>query len=245
VILAIDAGNTRIKWGLWQDRGFVAQGSVLTASAADLAGALEGLAQPPNVIASGAIGSSVAGEAAKAQIEEVLAPWGIAMHWIASRASQCGVISGYADPGQLGTDRWAALVGAHARFVEPCLVVNAGTAITIDALAADGRFLGGLILPGIELMAAALASGTAGLPYQAGEFEALPTSTANAIHSGALQAVCGAIERMQQAMRAAGHEPPRVVLSGGAAHVVAPRLIPPPTLAPSLVLEGLIEIART
>jgi len=239
VILAIDAGNTRIKWGLWEDRGFVAQGSVLSARAADLADALHRLARPRD-----AIGSSVAGASVTAQIEQVLAPWGVAVRWIAATASACGVTSGYAEPAQLGADRWAALIGAHARFAEACLVVNAGTAITIDALTADGRFLGGLILPGIELMASALARGTAGLVQRPGRFETFPTSTGNAIHSGALQAACGAIERMQRGMHAAGHEPPRVVLSGGAAHLLAPLLEHAPTLAPSLVLEGLIESAR-
>lgn len=239
MILAIDAGNTRIKWGLWQDRGFVAQGSLLTARAADLADALHMLPRPQR-----AIGSSVAGEAAKVHIEQALAPWGIALRWIRSQATECGVSSGYADPGQLGSDRWAALVGAHARRSGACVVANIGTAVTIDALTADGRFLGGLIVPGPDLMAQSLAQGTAGLAHQAGRFEEFPTGTANAVHSGALHAVCGAIERMQHSMEAAGHGPPQVLLSGGGAHLIAPLLRPPPALAPSLVLEGLIEIAR-
>jgi type III pantothenate kinase len=239
MILAIDAGNTRIKWGLWEERGFAAQGSVLTARAPELADALHALARP-----TAAIGSSVAGAAAKAQIEQTLAAWGVPVRWIASSPAACGVSNGYVEPAQLGADRWAALIGAHARFAEPCVVVNAGTAITIDALAADGRFLGGLILPGIELMAGALARGTAGLPQQPGRFEPFPTSTGNAIHSGAVHAACGAIERMQRALRAAGHDQPRVVLSGGAAHLLAPHLEPTPTHAPALVLDGLIALAR-
>ena len=238
MILAIDAGNTRIKWGLWQDRGFLAQGSVPTARVAELADALHMLPRPQR-----AIGSAVAGAAVKAQIEQTLARWGIALRWIHSQASECGVTNGYAEPGQLGSDRWAALVGAHAKFAQACVVVNAGTAVTVDALTAEGRFLGGLILPGPELMAQALASGTAGLPRQSGRFEAFPTGTANAIHSGALQAVCGAIERMQTAMSAAGHGPPRVVISGGGAEAVLALLPNAPTLVPGLVLEGLIVIA--
>jgi type III pantothenate kinase len=239
LILAIDAGNTRIKWGLWQDRGFVAQGSVLTARAAALADALHMLPRPQR-----AIGSSVAGEGAKAQVEQALAPWGVGVRWIRSQPSECGVTSGYVEPGQLGSDRWAALVGAHARRDGACVVANIGTAVTVDALTADGRFLGGLILPGPDLMAQSLAQGTAGLPQQPGRFEVFPTGTANAIHTGALQAVCGAIERMEQSMTAAGHGQPHVLLSGGGAHLVAPLLRRPPALAPSLVLEGLIEIAR-
>jgi type III pantothenate kinase len=239
LILAIDAGNTRIKWGLWQDRAFVAQGSVLTANAGELADALRRLPRPQR-----AIGSNVADDRTQAQIEQTLAPWQLAVRWIRSQAAECGVVSGYAEPAQLGSDRWAALVGAHARRNGACVVANIGTAATVDALDAEGRFLGGLILPGPDLMARALAQGTAGLPQQPGRFAPFPTGTADAIHSGALQAICGAIERIEQAMIDAGHARPQILLSGGAAHLIAPLLHRQAALAPSLVLEGLIEIAR-
>jgi type III pantothenate kinase len=239
MILAIDAGNTRIKWGLWEDRGFVAQGAVLTARAQELASALHTLALPAQ-----AVGSNVAGAAVQAQIDNALAPSGVRPEWIRSRSTQCGVASSYSDPAQLGTDRWAALVGAHARFAEPCLVINVGTAVTVDALTAGGRFLGGLILPGFDLMAGALSAGTARLPLQPGRFELFPTSTANAIFSGEIQAVCGAIQRMERALAAADRSPVRIVLSGGGAQSVAEHLGCPLTLVPDLVLEGLIVIAR-
>lgn len=238
-ILAIDAGNTRIKWGLWEDRGFIAQGSILTARAGELADALHMLARPQR-----SIGCSVAGAQVRGQIEQTLAPWGGGPEWVASRREQCGVVNSYAVPEQLGADRWAALIGARARHAGACVVVNVGTAVTIDALAATGEFLGGLILPGPELMAEALAAGTAGLPRVRGQFETFPTSTANAIFSGALQAVCGAIERIGRSLPAAGDSEPQIVMSGGSGDLVAARLGRPVTLAPDLVLEGLIEIAR-
>jgi type III pantothenate kinase len=238
MILVIDAGNSRIKWGLWEDRGFVAQGAVLTGRADDLADALHSLARFTR-----AVGSNVAGTAVQMQIERVLAAWGVRPQWIRSQARQCGVINGYADPAQLGPDRWAALVGAHVRFDEACLVVNVGTAVTIDALSAEGQFLGGLILPGIELMASALSTGTAGLPREQGCFEEFPKSTANAIHSGTLHGICGAIERMERALASTGQV--RIVMSGGGAEVVAERLGRPLTVATDLVLSGLVAIAGT
>ena len=91
-ILAIDAGNTRIKWGLWEDRGFIAQGSMLTARAGELADALHMLARPQR-----SIGCSVAGAQVRAQIEQALAPWGGGPEWVVSRREQCGVVSRYAD----------------------------------------------------------------------------------------------------------------------------------------------------
>jgi type III pantothenate kinase len=239
-ILAIDAGNTRIKWGLWADRGFIAQGSILTARAGELADALHMLARPQR-----AIGCSVTSAEVRAQIEQALAPWSVVPEWVVSRREQCGVLSRYAVPEQLGADRWAALIGARGRHADACVVVNAGTAVTIDALTPAGEFLGGLILPGPELMAQALATGTAGLPRQAGEFEAFPTSTANAIFTGALQAACGAIERVERGLAAAGHPEPQIVVSGGSGDLVAARLGRAVTLAPALVLEGLVAMART
>jgi type III pantothenate kinase len=236
MILVIDAGNSRIKWGLWEDRGFVARGAVLTGHPSELADALHALPR-----ATKAIGSNVAGEAVAAHIEQVLGPWDVRPQWIRSQVSQCGVVSGYIDPAQLGTDRWAALVGAHAKFAEACIVVNAGTAVTIDALTVDGRFLGGLILPGIELMGSALSSGTARLPRELGNFEVFPITTANAIYSGAVQSICGAIERMERALTST--EQARIVMSGGAAEAIAPRLGRPVTTAADLVLDGLVAIA--
>jgi type III pantothenate kinase len=238
-ILAIDAGNTRIKWGLWADRGFIAQGALLTARAAELADALHMLARPQRVVAC-----SVASVPARAEIEKTLAPWGVQPEWVVSRERQCGVVSRYAVPEQLGADRWAALIGARQRHPGACLVVNVGTAVTIDTLTPAGDFLGGLILPGPELMADALAIGTARLPREPGQFEVFPTSTANAIFSAAVQAICGAIERMERNLAAAGYSDPQIVVSGGSGDLVASQLGRPVTLAPNLVLEGLIAIAR-
>jgi type III pantothenate kinase len=238
-ILALDAGNSRIKWGLWADRGFIAQGAVPTGRAADLADAWHMLARPAH-----AVGSCVAGAAVRATIDAVLAPWRIVPEWISSRASQCGVRSHYIEPSQLGTDRWAALVGARSAFPEACVVVDAGTAVTVDALSASGDFLGGLILPGLDLMAASLARGTAGLARAAGRIEAFPKNTADAIASGAVHAVCGAIERTRSALQGAGDAAPRIVLSGGAGQILAPHLTAPLSLVPTLVLDGLIAMAR-
>jgi type III pantothenate kinase len=238
MILAIDAGNTRIKWGLWEDRGFVAQGSILTPRAAELPDALHMLPR-----AEFAIGSNVAGATVRAAIEAALSPWRLPVSWIVSMASQRGVISRYENPAQLGTDRWAALVGARARCSGACVVVNAGTAVTVDALTAQGVFLGGLILPGLELMARSLAAGTADLPLQPGRFQPFPVNSVDAIRSGALQAIAGAVDRMIHLLTAQD-APTQLLLSGGAAETIAPILAREYVLAPALVLEGLVAIAQ-
>src|SRR4029077_13157335 len=106
----------------------------------------------------------------------------------------------------------------------------------------EGKFLGGLIVPGLDLMASVLARGTAGLPRAPGVIAQFPESTADAIASGAMQSVCGAIERMERALAERGAEP-QILLSGGAAQAIRNHLGRPVRLVPNLVLEGLRWIA--
>ena len=152
-------------------------------------------------------------------------------------AEQCGVKNGYQDPAQLGADRWAGLIGAHRLHEGACLVVNAGTATTIDVLDAGGVFQGGVILPGVYLMRRALAGNTAQLLLTAGEYKALPRNTADAIASGCLLASAAAIERMF--VRVSGQSGAVCLLSGGAADSLSPLLDIPLLRIDNLVLEGL------
>jgi type III pantothenate kinase len=235
-LLAVDAGNSRIKWGLW-DGGWLRQDSVAKDDALLLAAAWQLFDTPRHVIAS-----NVAG----AHVSEWLNAWarsnGLVVRWVTSQPEQCGVSNGYREPAQLGADRWAALVAARHLAAGAALAVNAGTAVTIDALTQEGEFLGGLIVPGLDLMAAALARGTAELPRAPGVIAQFPGSTADAIASGAMQSVCGAIERMERALAERGTQP-QILLSGGAAHAIRNHLGRPVRLVPNLVLEGLRRIA--
>jgi type III pantothenate kinase len=238
-ILAIDAGNTRIKWGVHDGRGWAMTGAVATADAATLGRAWHGA-----TLATRAIASNVAGAEVGEHLARACADRGIPLQVIRSVDRQCGVANGYADPGQLGTDRWAALVAARALAEGHALVVMAGTALTIDALAGDGRFLGGVIVPGPAMMRRSLDRGTAGLRLTEGRFLALPRSTPDAITSGAIQAAVGAVERRAAAMREAGAAPAHVLLSGGAAGEIRAHLHTPAAIHENLVLDGLVRIAR-
>jgi type III pantothenate kinase len=167
----------------------------------------------------------------------------MALRMIRSEASQLGVTNAYRDPSQLGSDRWASLLAAHAFGGGHKLVVNAGTALTIDALTADGRFLGGLIVPGAALMRRSLDRGTAGLRLTEGEFHDFPRATPDAITSGAIQACVGAVARLRDAMARGGTAPEAIVLSGGAAAEIADHLPIAVELRENLVLDGLVLIA--
>ena len=238
--LLVDAGNTRIKWGLHDGRSWVALDAVPTADAATLSDAWT-----PVIAARQAVASNVAGAGVQAELEKLCKAANLALRTIRSQAQQLGVRNGYADPGQLGSDRWAALIAAHHAERGHKVVVNAGTALTIDALTDDGHFLGGLIVPGPALMRRSLDRGTAGLRLTEGVFRPFPTSTPDAITSGAIQAAAGAIERICAAMGRRGVAPARIVLSGGAAPEIAGHLPVPHAIHENLVLDGLALIARS
>lgn len=238
MILAVDAGNSRVKWGLHDGRDFVREGWVSRAELDALDVQWSDLPAPARVVIA-----NVAGEEMGRRLREFSSRWHTAPRWAGSTRAQCGVTNLYAEPSQLGVDRWAALIGARSISSDSCLVVNAGTATTIDALSARGEFIGGIIVAGFDLMHEALAANTARLSSARGEFSAFPRNTRDAITSGVIQALTGAVERMDAAMRAAGHGEPTLIVSGGSGAVVARHLGRPARVVEKLVLEGLVKIA--
>ena len=237
-ILAIDAGNSRVKWGYARDRDWIRVSVLAKREAARIGEGLSGLPPPQRIVVSNVAGPTVADAIAAA-----LTPLGTVPRWIRSGAQQCGVRSSYDDPAQLGPDRWAALIGAWQLYGGPSIVASAGTTLTVDALSADGVFLGGCIVPGIELMRAALAQNTARLTRADGIYTYFPDRTADAIMSGIINALAGAIERMVAFMAGTGEADATIVLSGGDAAVLAPRLNGRIEVVDNLVLEGLACIA--
>lgn len=228
MILCLDAGNTRLKYGLFDGRGWRGQGALNHDALDELVAGLPG--QPTRIIAC-----NVAGETVRLRIGELAASLDLPLAWLTSAAAACGVRNGYDTPQQLGADRWAALIGARALHAGACVVVMAGTATTIDAMDQTGLFRGGLILPGLALMRAALARNTADLPHATGHYRAQPTNTDDAIVSGAVHATLGAIERMRATL--AGDA--LCLLSGGSAAELIPHFGLPHRRVDNLALEGL------
>jgi type III pantothenate kinase len=238
LILAVDAGNSRIKWALHDGRAFVHEGRRSLSDAAGLGDDWQELPAPALVVAG-----NVAGQAAAATISNAARRWSADVRFLTAKTQQCGVKNLYSDPAQLGIDRWAALVAARARGDSAQLVICAGTAVTVDALLADGSFIGGVILPGFRAMHSALAATTAGLSAEEGEFRPFPRGTRDAISSGAIQALCGAVERMHSALAAQAGTEPAIVACGGSAELIARHLQRPVQVCQRLVLEGLIRLA--
>jgi type III pantothenate kinase len=233
--LALDIGNSRTKWGLFTDDGWVDKGSWETAQWAQLTHLLQ-QHTPMQVMAA-----HVASNDVKVGITQCCATAHVPLQWVNPNTPTPLLRSRY-DAEQLGADRWAALIGAHTFTQKNAVVVNAGTATTVDALSAEGEFLGGVILPGLTLMAAALAQGTAQLPHAQGQFTTLPVNTMDAITSGAILATVGAIERMAAALHERTQQPVICLLSGGAQEVLITRLNLPVLAVENLVLEGVARL---
>lgn len=239
--LLIDAGNTRIKWAVVKGNDWLHSGVLPLEQAGDLPGLLAAFQGIRQIWVS-----NVAGENIARLIRDIKAGQLEAHHFIVARDAQCGVKNGYTDAGQLGSDRWAALIAAWHRVHRGCLVVNCGTATTIDTLSGQREFLGGLIVPGVELMQRSLVAATDQLKHGQGKYVALPRNSADAMFSGAIQAICGAIERQYVLM--GDHSAP-LVLSGGAAELLQPYLDQklfgvPPRVVDDLVLQGLMLISQ-
>lgn len=234
ITLAIDAGNTRIKWGLHDGNCWLAQGTVLHHEINALPAAWRAVS--PHI--DDAIVCSVAGNTVKQALQCSLDK--ISTTWLTACAEACGVTNGYDTPAQLGADRWAALIAAWHRHHQACVVVSAGTALTVDALSSNGEFVGGLIVPGLNAMQSALVSNTAGLTVASGQLCDFPANTADAMHSGALQAMAGAVITMQTQLQQREKVAPKLILSGGDAWLLQSALSGQGEIVDNLVLDGLV-----
>lgn len=224
-MLFVDAGNTRLKWAVADDAA--APGDWRASGALGY----DELGQPPAVWQgqAQALYSNVAGDVVEQTLQQALAAAGVAqVQRFRSRAACAGVSNGYRDPAQLGSDRFATLLAAHHRFPsQALLVVTCGTATTIDALDSHGRFIGGMILPGLLTMAKSLAVNTAQLP-EVNELQVarqFADNTRDAIVSGCMTAQAAAIEQALRSLQA-GEPSARCLLSGGAAAYIEPWLAP-------------------
>ena len=257
--LLIDAGNRRLKWATAGGDALDGPSGafVLNADIADaLAAQWAQLAKPERPA------SVWASCVARPEIRQAIADyarnaWSVEPVFIASPARQAGIVNGYPNPASLGSDRWAALVAAGALFArQPVIVVDAGTAVTVDALDSTGFFRGGVIFPGVHGMRAALCEQTEIAlsgdenenrdPAEAPDATATATTTRSAVAHGALLAVAGgvdlAIARQRNSLQT---DPPdcQVLATGGDAARIAPLLTAEVRIVPDLVLRGLATIA--
>ncbi len=245
--LLLDVGNTRLKWGIAEDGEVHRTGSVTQEKIR--ANGLGVLTTRLPWAVDTAIASNVAGPTFATRLAGVVgAHCGCDLHFAKTERSAFGISNSYKQPRRMGVDRWVAMIGAWAELQSACLVVDAGTAVTIDALDDDGCHLGGQILPGVALMAGALAQHTSDIPptkpAAAGMYEGIAMfgqNTRAAVGSGALGAVTGAVERAIRTLRSNAYDA-SLVLTGGDASRILTALEDSPLHRPNLVLHGLMQM---
>ena len=240
----MDAGNSRIKWGVLEQGQIRRTGHIARERIRD-----RGLQALTTRIPRGVdqvFVSNVAGNSFGTMLSGV-----VGMHcncevrFAHTERSGWGVTNGYRQPRRMGVDRWVALVGAWGEFRSACLVVDAGTAVTLDAIDQDGTHLGGQIIAGVQLMMRALSTSTSDIPAvrpasgKGGSgADMFAASTADAVREGARNAIAGAVERAFRTLQSVAYDPV-LVLTGGDASRILGALGNTPLHRPHLVLQGL------
>lgn len=249
-LLLFDIGNTRIKWGVLTDGELRRTGSIAHTTLA--AGGFESLTRRLPRKVDGAVASNVAGtEFAKRFARAIGIHHGGDVRFVHSERAAFGLTNAYRRARALGVDRWVAMIGARAEFKSALCVVDAGTATTIDAIDRSGRHLGGQIIPGLRLMGDALRTDTSDIgaaktsvrdPQPGAALFA--DNTDRALVYGALNAVCGAVERAARTLRGLGGRP-KIVLTGGDASRILKQLESTALVhRPNLVLQGLATMTQ-
>lgn len=238
-LLAIDSGNSYVKWGLYANHQWLKKDKVCYTNIFSLKREFAHLPEPSEIIIS-----HVARDNTRDQLDTLISIWPVKPHWIVSQVFQCHVSNGYLNPAQLGSDRWAALIAAWKIQGHACLVINVGTAMTIDTLSDSGEFLGGIIMPGTHLIRSSLLSGTQLINTEMGNYREFPQNTDDGIRSGVIQCLIGAIERMYNFLSFQLNRPvENCIISGGGVSELEPFIKLPITIIDNLVLEGLVIIA--
>lgn len=247
-VLLIDLGNTRIKWAWLSGAGKEPEdaGAARTGDGLANRSFLDG-----KEAVTGAVACNVAGiELGRKLTGLVRERLDVELVFVQARASACGVTAAYANPLNLGADRWAALIGAHALGPADYCIIDAGSTVTMDLLLADGRHLGGYIAPGREMSLAAMAKGTAELASRLKDHSGRPqdlapgTDSAEAMEKGTLAAQLGMIRSGMERLATRGGGSPVLLLTGGGAHdLVATGQLPEAQVVPDLVLRGLAALA--
>ena len=251
MILLIDIGNTCLKWG-WPDAGWDNHSS-------------DSL---PQIVCTGAINHSESQfeslldehwndldrpeqvwlvSVAKESVSQAVASW-VHKHWgrevfvASSESSSDELINAYTEPQRLGVDRWLGLLAAHRFTTKSCVIVDCGSAITLDVLSEGGEHRGGHILPGLQMMRNAVYGGAAGVKQtkdSGNRLNIFANNTEDAVAAGSLYAVVAYIDRVLSDLEQALSKQTVCLVTGGDAEILVPLLAGRVERCPDLVLQGL------
>lgn len=216
--LLLDAGNSRLKWA-WIENDEIQRTS--HAPYRDLSRLQEEWVEWGDAVQH-IVGSAVCGEAKKSMVAQYLPQ---TIQWLPSMPRALNITNHYRHPEEHGADRWFNALGSRRFSENASVVVSCGTAVTVDAITFDRHYLGGSIMPGFHLMRESLVQKTAQLQRPEGARYPFPTTTANAIATGMMDAVCGAIILMHARLQQrSGSLPVDLIITGGGAAKVAAAL---------------------
>ena len=245
--LLLDVGNSHLKWGVLNEnnidqRGSVSQEKIRQQGLAALTRKL------PRRVESVCI-SNVAGTNFGTRLSGVIGiHCNVDVHFARSEKCGWGVTNSYKQPRLLGVDRWVAMVAAWAELKSSCLIVDAGTAVTLDAINDNGFHIGGQIIPGVETMLSSLSSATIGISSlkipmkrSADQLKIFGQNTKEAIHEGTQNAVLGLVERAIRMLQSNGYDS-TVILTGGGAKDIFEAFNEKSLYRPNLVLHGLAHM---
>ena len=247
MILVIDVGNTRLKWAWLTSTGLSDQQAVVHRDAEPgiwTYALFESGQRPIRVLVSNVAGPKMA----KTLTRLTKKVFHVDIEFITAGREFHGLTSGYLDPSLLGADRWLALIGAWTKVRAALCVVDAGTAVKVDSVDANGQHLGGLIVPGIHMMREALMNKTSDIanavahstPSMAG---VLANNTIGAVSRGAVFALAGMADRAAEVVEQSTGAKPKLFITGGDAGMITGTMRSRGEILPDLVLQGLAVIA--
>jgi type III pantothenate kinase len=248
MMLLIDIGNSRVKWA-WAEGEQLGEQISLAHGGEVGKEWLELLAsagqRPRRVLVSNVAGAKMAAPVSALLRER----FGVEPQFAHVTARAAGVTCAYPEPAQLGVDRWLAVIGAWHRAKGACCIVSCGTATTIDAVDANGLHLGGVIVPGLDLMEESLLKRTSDIAKAAGvgarpQTTLFAANTLAAVRSGAVFATAAVAERAATELERRAGRQPALYITGGNATRVAPCFVRAPEVVPDIVLQGLAAWAR-
>jgi type III pantothenate kinase len=247
MILVIDVGNTRLKWAWLTNTGLSDQQAVVHRDAkpdAWTAALFHSAQRPTRVLVSNVAGPEMAKTLAKLTRKA----FKVDIEFVTASPEFHGLTNGYLDPTLLGADRWLALIGGWTKAKSVLCVVDAGTAVKVDSVDANGQHLGGLIAPGIHMMREVLMSKTSDIAKAA--FKSSPSlagvlanNTVAAVSRGAVFALAGMADRAAEVIEQATGQAPKLLITGGDASIIAGAMRTHGETVPDLVLQGLAVIA--
>ncbi len=240
--LLIDSGNSLIKWALVENEAFIAEDRCSTDSVSSLHDLWKNHENPARVIVANVAGERVASEIRKA----VSILWQLDAEFIVSSQSCCGLTNSYHKPEQLGVDRWMAMVAAYQMTQNSVIVVDCGTAVTVDLVNEKGLFVGGVIMPGLSTAFQCLRTETDAVEEISSinsDASSVAQSTEEGVAAGVLLGLAGGVERVVREHSLLVDKTAAVLITGGDAEKIMPHLTIPVDFQADLVLQGLRIVA--